>query len=173
MAMFLFWGTGQRLLLLLQLYCIPTFHWKHVENKGIFWHLISSRSDTLIELGKVYLDLGYLTQSLQAHNRALHASEALLNFNSDKPNLQVNLAESSMCSKVAFLLALQWMDPYPGFLMNCFVMMYIMCCAVSLFRISWVGAWVCGSSVNLIQFLTNHVSSFRTDHDSADKVVMK
>ena len=58
----------------------------------------------MMELGKVYLDLGYLTQSLQAHITAMDIAKQ---SDSDKPNLQVNLEESSMCSKVAMLLALQ------------------------------------------------------------------
>ena len=38
------------------------------------WKFIwpSGTSDTLAEIGQVYLDLGYLTQSLQAHGRALN-----------------------------------------------------------------------------------------------------
>ena len=36
-------------------------------------------------MGKIYLDLGYITQSLQIHSRALDTSD------SDKPNLEVNL----------------------------------------------------------------------------------
>ena len=74
-----------------------------------------------MELGKVYLDLGYLTQSWQVYHRALDIAKEL---DSDKPNLQVNITESSICSKVALLLALY------------FVIMYTMCCAVSSFRIS-------------------------------------
>ena len=69
-----------------------------------------------MELGKVYLDLGYLTQSLQVHSRALELGKVLGYLRDldtakdpdfDTPNLQVNLAKFSMCSEVAILLACQ------------------------------------------------------------------
>ena len=47
----------------------------------------------LIELGKVYLDLGYLTQSLQVYRKALDTAEE---SDSDKAKHQVNLAESPL-----------------------------------------------------------------------------
>ena len=94
------------LLLLLQLYYIPTFHWKHVEIRVIFLHLISDALDTfrLIELGKVYLGLGYLTQSWQVHSRALDITKE---SDSGKAAHQVNFGESPMWSRVTVLLTFQ------------------------------------------------------------------
>ena len=47
----------------------------------------------MIELGKVYLDLGYLTQSLQVYRKALDIAKE---SDSDKAAHQVNLAESPL-----------------------------------------------------------------------------
>ena len=57
----------------------------------------------LTELGKIYLDLGYLTQSMHVPRTALDIAKE---SNLDKPNLQVNLA-GSVCSIVAVLLIFQ------------------------------------------------------------------
>ena len=46
-----------------------------------------------MELGKIYLDLGYLTKSLQVHSRALDVAKEL---DSDKAKHQVNLGESAV-----------------------------------------------------------------------------
>jgi len=59
-------------------YCIPTL-W------NVLWCL-SDAPDYLVEVGKVYLDLGYLTQSLQAHTRN---RDLVKDLNSDKPSFQV------------------------------------------------------------------------------------
>ena len=55
--------------------------------------LISDTPGTLrlIELGKIYLDLGYLTKSLQVHSRALDIAKE---SDSGKAAHQVNLRES-------------------------------------------------------------------------------
>ena len=88
------------LLLLLQLYYIPTFHWEHVEIRIIFLHLISDAHNTfrLIELGKVYLGLGYLTQSWQVHSRALDIAKE---SDSVKAAHQVNEEEGYLLPTIA------------------------------------------------------------------------
>jgi len=52
--------------------------------------------DNLVQLGHVYCDLGYLTQSLQAHEQALHITKE---FKSDKPKHQVSPTDSLMCNR--------------------------------------------------------------------------
>ena len=48
-----------------------------------------------MELGKIYLDMGYLTKSLQVHSRALDIAKE---SDSGKAAHQVNLGESPMHS---------------------------------------------------------------------------
>ena len=66
----------------------------------IFWNLFSDTSDTvrLTELGKIYLELGYLTKSLQVHSRALDIAKEL---DSDKAKHQVNLWESPVILSIS------------------------------------------------------------------------
>ena len=87
----LFWGAG--IPYCWYCTCTVTGMWS-IRN---FWNFFSDTSDTvrLTELGKIYLELGYLTKGLQVHSRALEIAKEL---DSDKAKHQVNLGESPVCT---------------------------------------------------------------------------
>ena len=59
---------------------------------------LSGSPDYLAQLGKVYCNLGYLTQSLQAHRRALNINKP------EEPKHQVSRTDSFMCNSADTVL---------------------------------------------------------------------
>ena len=74
-------------ILVIGYYSYTAFSWRHLKDVN-FLKCFSDTPETLAELGKIYYDLGYLTQSRQFHTRALEL------LNPDKAKLQVSLAKS-------------------------------------------------------------------------------
>ena len=67
--------------------------------KEYYWSVIclSDAPDDLAQLGKVYCDLGYLTQSLQAHEQALN--NITKECKPDEPKHQVSQTDSLICNR--------------------------------------------------------------------------